>query len=411
MRLFISYAHVDKRIVIDWLVDTLRASYHEVWIDESLSAGQEWKPQLVDAIQKSDALIYAMTPESLISTVCQWEVATAVESGKPIIPVLMQARTPIPEWLGKIQYVDFSNGATGNTVAQLLGGLQKIQSVPISPPQKSPQKPKENKRFPIELIVTIIGTILVPILLFLLSQSPNNTEQLTTPTIPTPATPVIQALRDLDIRNGPNANFSSIGILASGTSLDVLGISEDRIWYQVLLSDGTRGWVLASSSGSQISGAQDIIRIIIPTETPTWTPTITASLTATPTQTDTPSATYTLAPTETLTQTYTPSATYTATNTLSVTQTPVPTNTPTRGYPCSGTINAGGGNAASVSVVRSQASGSSTLLSPIRVGATVTVIERDGTLISNTWYRIQTTEGSPIGWIPATYITLSSQCP
>lgn len=71
----------------------------------------------------------------------------------------------------------------------------------------------------------------------------------------TPAAPIIVALRDLDIRQGPGAEFATLGILPTGNALDVLGITTDRLWYQVVLSDGRRGWVLAAATGGP-SGRQ-----------------------------------------------------------------------------------------------------------------------------------------------------------
>jgi len=79
MRLFISYARVDKALVQDWVVNKLTAGGHEVWFDDRLIAGQGWQQQLSDQIQRNDALVYAMTPESVNSEWCRWELAKAVD--------------------------------------------------------------------------------------------------------------------------------------------------------------------------------------------------------------------------------------------------------------------------------------------------------------------------------------------
>lgn len=97
MRLFISYARVDKALVKDWVVSRLTAGGHEVWFDDRLFAGQGWEQQLSDEIQRSDTLVYCMTPESVNSEWCRWELRKAKEFGKSIIPVLLQARTVIPQ--------------------------------------------------------------------------------------------------------------------------------------------------------------------------------------------------------------------------------------------------------------------------------------------------------------------------
>src|SRR5688572_10079391 len=133
MQLFISYAHVDKAIVKEWIVDILEQGGYTVWFDKKLIPAIAWKKQLSDAIKSSNVLVYCMTPESIASEWCQWELEQAVKSGKPVIPVLMQPRTKIPPQLAEVQYVDFSNGATGDAVARLMGGLQQLLPQQIPP--------------------------------------------------------------------------------------------------------------------------------------------------------------------------------------------------------------------------------------------------------------------------------------
>ena len=94
--------------------------------------------------------------------------------------------------------------------------------------------------------------------------------------------------------------------------------SEDGTWYQIVLPDGTQGWVAASASLVQASG--DILGVqvaLAPTDTPTYTPTPTN----TPTATSTPTATLT------------PTATATYTATATVTRTPTETPLPLVGPP------------------------------------------------------------------------------
>lgn len=161
MQLFISYAHVDKPIVKDWIVDKLASGGHDVWFDARLVAGQEWKQQLSDAIERSDALVYCITPESIASEWCQWELAKAVELEKPVIPVLMQARTKIPKTLNELQYVDFSDGPTGDAVARLMGGLQQlspvqIPSAPTNPQGEPPQAVKEERQVSSNIMMKLL---------------------------------------------------------------------------------------------------------------------------------------------------------------------------------------------------------------------------------------------------------------
>ncbi len=128
MKLFISYAHVD-RYRVNELVDILHDAGYEPWFDHRLLPGQDWKAELLRAVTVCDAFLYALSPESVESEWCQWEFAQAVQMGKPIIPVLLQARTQLPDAIRRFQYADFSEGPTPRSVARLMGGLHVLQVI------------------------------------------------------------------------------------------------------------------------------------------------------------------------------------------------------------------------------------------------------------------------------------------
>ena len=119
---------------------------------------------------------------------------------------------------------------------------------------------------------------------------------------PTPATPVVQALTEVSARLGPSTDYPVIATLDMDNKLDVTGVSEDGGWYQVILPDGTRAWIVTSSTLVNIFGNLDHIEVVSPpTETlapsPTASPTKRAS--PTPAPTASPTATATTAPTMT----------------------------------------------------------------------------------------------------------------
>lgn len=367
MRLFISYAHVDKALVEEWIVEILRSGKHDVWFDDRLVAGQDWQRQLGDAIQNSDALVYALTPESVASEYCQWELAEAVRLGKPVIPVLLQAKTSLPQYLTGIQYVDFTEGPTGDAVARLMGGLQylapaempsmpsMIQSISdnVSQSQESQMMERILKWLRDPAFQAIIAVIAVAVtVLGIWLALPHGDSP--------PSTPVVEALANLDVRSGPDAHFPLVSVLFSGNRLDVLGISEDHQWYQVVLPSGATGWV--SSDGAQLHGNQ-VLRVIVPTFVPTGitapgdTPSPTATSTASGTPTDITTTTSTLTPnedeirqtatrralerriTETAVSVLTPARTATNTATITLTQTATPTATPSMTFAPTATPN------------------------------------------------------------------------
>jgi formylglycine-generating enzyme required for sulfatase activity len=120
MRLFMSYARVDKYYCLQ-IVDML--DIHDVWYDNRLHAGQQWWDQIRRRLEWCDGFVYLLSPDSVQSKYCRKEFEIAQSLGKPVFPVLIQARTPIPADLEHIQYVDFSEGMTAHTVKLLLNSL------------------------------------------------------------------------------------------------------------------------------------------------------------------------------------------------------------------------------------------------------------------------------------------------
>jgi hypothetical protein len=120
MRLFISYARVDKPYC-QQIVDTL--DIHEVWYDHRLHAGQKWWEEILRRLAWCDGLIYLLSPDSVKSEYCQKELAIAEKLGKNIFPVLIHRSTAIPDSMRDIQYADLSNGLDAKAVKLLLNSI------------------------------------------------------------------------------------------------------------------------------------------------------------------------------------------------------------------------------------------------------------------------------------------------
>ncbi len=158
------------------------------------------------------------------------------------------------------------------------------------------------------------------------TNTPTNTPTVTSS--PTPATPIAVARRSITARTGPGAQYPAADTLEAETSLDIVGISDDGAWYQIILPDGSLGWIASSASLVDVAGDVNVVPIALaPTDTPTNTPTATITNTPTNTPTDTPTNTPTRTPTSTPTATPLPSETPTPTATSSVPI--VPTASPT----------------------------------------------------------------------------------
>jgi hypothetical protein len=98
------------------------------------------------------------------------------------------------------------------------------------------------------------------------------------PVIPTPplgdvefpppetGTPTATALQPINVRSGPSTDYPSYGIAPTGSTAEVIGISEDGAWWVVKVStdfapDG-QGWVTADFV--EVTGGDDVPTIPAP---------------------------------------------------------------------------------------------------------------------------------------------------
>src|SRR5262249_29370979 len=85
---FISYSRRNKDFSLQ-LVDSLKASGFAVWIDlDAIPPSAEWWATIKRGIDEANAFVVILTPESLSSPVCTFEMDYAIHNNKRIIPVM-----------------------------------------------------------------------------------------------------------------------------------------------------------------------------------------------------------------------------------------------------------------------------------------------------------------------------------
>lgn len=124
MKIFLSYARVDKPICIE-IVTTLRE--HDVWYDDRLYAGQHWWKEILLRLEWCEGFIYLLSAHSVASPYCRKELAIAQRLGRKIIPILIDDKTEIPDALEDMQYVNMSRGLNGRNVALLLNSVLRAE--------------------------------------------------------------------------------------------------------------------------------------------------------------------------------------------------------------------------------------------------------------------------------------------
>jgi len=116
LRLFISYAHVDRNTV-QKVYRFLRDKKIEVWLDdENLIAGQDWRTEIEKALYSSDAVIVCLSKisvakEGFVQKEFKFALDKALEMPEGrifLIPIRLE-ECEVPLSLNRYQWVDFFN--------------------------------------------------------------------------------------------------------------------------------------------------------------------------------------------------------------------------------------------------------------------------------------------------------------
>ena len=114
VEVFISYSRSDNDFVRQ-LHGELAKRGVEAWVDwEDIPPSAEWWQDICSAIEKTDAVVFVMSPDSIASRVCSDELAHAIRHNKHVIPVVWRPVDPrahpgleIPAALAKINWIFF----------------------------------------------------------------------------------------------------------------------------------------------------------------------------------------------------------------------------------------------------------------------------------------------------------------
>jgi TIR domain/Sulfatase-modifying factor enzyme 1 len=114
LKVFISYSRRDSTEFVDELVAGLELAGFAPFLDRhDITAGEKWEERLGGLIEQTDTVVFVISPESVKSVRCTWEVERTLQQSKRLLPVVYKAvlEADIPEQLRARQFVRFDGGA------------------------------------------------------------------------------------------------------------------------------------------------------------------------------------------------------------------------------------------------------------------------------------------------------------
>lgn len=120
-RIFVSYSREDYREYVKPLVDRLKLSGFEVWLDQDvIGGGQDWLEEINFALSDCHCLIACISPTAIQSKYVKMEYRYFIQEDKPILPVMCRPTPNLPAELRAIQHLPY------NDMAQVVDTLRDI---------------------------------------------------------------------------------------------------------------------------------------------------------------------------------------------------------------------------------------------------------------------------------------------
>lgn len=111
LQVFISYARADLAFA-EALVDSLERHDIEVRIDRrDLPYGDPWKPELLHFVRGADAVVFIVSPRSIASRWCKWEVEQVKAESKRLVPIVLEPvpTADLPSEIAEIHLLSFTD--------------------------------------------------------------------------------------------------------------------------------------------------------------------------------------------------------------------------------------------------------------------------------------------------------------
>jgi hypothetical protein len=159
-QVFMSYSHQDS-VYAHRLADEMKQRGIEVWIDDRINYGDQWPKVIQENLEGCKLVVVIMSSNSFNSKWVHNELAFAQDSGKVILPLLLEGKLWVS--LASTQHADVKGGRLPpenfyNIVKQHLGYGQDAAS-PRTPGKQPTSSPREESRLAGEIVQTLRAAI------------------------------------------------------------------------------------------------------------------------------------------------------------------------------------------------------------------------------------------------------------
>lgn len=130
--LFLSYSRSDERFALKFAKD-LRAHAVAIWVDQlDIRPSEHWDRSVERAVRDCRGMVVILSPRSAASDNVADEISFAIDSGKPILPVMIERCTP-PLRITRMHMIDATthyDGALQQCLAEIRRGSSSDRSGP-----------------------------------------------------------------------------------------------------------------------------------------------------------------------------------------------------------------------------------------------------------------------------------------
>lgn len=126
-RIFVSYSRKDEGFAQELVAGLMATGFEPLLDKRDIVAGEDWETRLQRLIEAAETVVYIISPDSIASRRCAWEVEQTEQLGKRLIPVVWRQveESAVPERLKRLNYVFFDKPMSfGSALAALATALR-----------------------------------------------------------------------------------------------------------------------------------------------------------------------------------------------------------------------------------------------------------------------------------------------